>query len=186
MKVAFYCEKCSKQLPVTNESLAGREIRCPYCRQTIRLTPTYEEEDAENDADLLSETPEEEETRMIATRTMATRTMPAPAQAHVPTPSQSPESQSLANQVETPKHAESASDFDLAGSVLIDAEQQATYESLVDRIPGFKPNPFGYSFPLEKYHPEGGVDDEEENARRDDSYDVDDLIVGVDRPDGNF
>ena len=179
MSVVFYCSHCGKLLPAAGERLIGREIRCPFCHSTIKLVPAPE--NAKDDFelnDLLTEHDGESgNNESPATHTLtASMTAPSPAPRRSSSPSSAPSS------------LDSGDDFEIAPVVLMDAENQASHETLSDLIPCFKPNPFGFSFPLEKYHPPSGDDDEYDgyDPQRDDSYDVDDLIGDIEKPDGNF
>ena len=180
---AFYCEKCSKRLPAP-EAAEGRTITCPYCRKITRLVFTETEDapgaspaaDPSAGASAGGPVSSEEEAGLLSSAESPASDVDATTGTLT----------SSASQVDFVDDA-----FALSAETLVEIERKEVFEAMVKLHPNFEPNPFGYSFPLEKTKPDqdqDADDEEEENEGSpvDSSYDVDDLIKGVEKPDGGF
>lgn len=207
MSTSFQCEKCSKPLPVA-ESFAGRVITCPYCRQTTTLTlhsskaPDAQDPKSQEDA--------------VATEPTMTMTMAfsEPGQSQNANDDadfdlsfegdrESTNQEFDTQPVETNQDESKADlapqqilfpcDIDIENDAPLSIPAQRLLEQMLEtraamreRSPNFEPNPFACYFPLELTVTEEDRAEEEELASRHDDYDVNDLIEGIDKPDGGF
>lgn len=161
MNVSFYCDNCSKQL-TADEIAVGRVIKCPYCRQTTRVTPSptsplTEEARAERGEESTSQLLNVEGN--AAPQDLSTKLVPS-------------------DEIDR-----DVSDFTLSGAVKIDSLNEETYQAMIGICPMFQPNPFAISYPLDQTVSPDALDDEEDevapSAGTSSFYDVDELIKGV-------
>lgn len=183
MKALFYCEQCSKQLPAV-VSMEGRTITCPFCRQITVLHASYEldaaneEANEEDDEDFLTSA-SEPFSADLSTSSSRRGEQSAPA---------SPDAKDDSFEFDEYGYATEA-DREIVRQVELAAESDESYQAMRARFPNFKPNPLVISVPLDKLCAETFSEEyDAEDAQEDgaDDYDVDDLIKGVEKPDGGF
>lgn len=160
MRTEFYCERCRAALPA-DDSLFGREVLCPRCREKTALR--YRSIDELTKVEQGTAKESENPPRVL-------ETLDSKAS------SESSGSEPASDQFEFEE--------------FLDDSDLALREAMRKTAPLFEPNPFAISFPLDQYFESGSVGAEAEEAEEESapptSYDVDDLIKGVDKPDGGF
>ena len=172
MIVSYYCDFCSQPLNA-DETLEGRTVTCPHCRHATQLRRSTEEraeltessESIKSSDELLNQTHgvnAESSTSGVASDTLTK---------------------------DSTRSARQDLRFELEGDSIFDRETEELCAAMRKVVPSFQPNPFGISFPLDKAVV-ADSDDEAYSVESDVSsanpYDVDELIKGVDKPDGGF
>lgn len=172
MIVSYYCDSCSRPLNA-DETLEGRTVTCPHCRRATKLRRSPEER---------------------AELTESSESIAPPDGLLNQTHSANAESSTsgVASDTLTKGSTRSARQdlrFELEGESVFDRETEELCVAMRKVVPSFQPNPFGISFPLDKTVV-ADFDDEADSVESDASsanpYDVDELIKGVDKPDGGF
>lgn len=172
MIVPYSCDFCSKTLNA-DETLEGRTVTCPHCRHTTQLRRLTEAR-----AELTESSEPFESSDELLSQTHGANSEPSTS--------------GVASDTLTKGSNRSAQHdirFELDGDPALDRETEELCAAMRKIVPCFQPNPFGISYSLEKTVV-ADSDDEADSVDPDASsanpYDVDELIKGVDRPDGGF
>lgn len=192
MKITFYCGSCGARLSA-DDSLVGREITCPYCHKTTRITREAPTEKPKRPSNAHAEIPLDADGDITLTRSFLQPSDDDFEYEDMTQTESATETTETTIAAADSGKANDRSDFALEGAVYQNAQAAETENAVKNLVPEFHANPFGVSFPLERllsapYESGSEQEDEEMSGEEDgdDGFggydnlpDVDELIRGV-------
>ncbi len=172
MIVTYSCDHCSQSM-TADETLSGRTVTCPRCRHATVLR-----------------LPAERNVEFVHTNAQIGSTDELLNETHGGN-SESATSEGLSDALTkgTSRCAQHDLRFVLTGESTHNREIAELCDAMRTVVPCFQPNPFCISYPLDKTAVADFNDDSDSIGRESSSanpYDVDELIKGVEKPDGGF
>lgn len=188
MKITFYCGSCGARLSA-DDSLVGREIRCPYCHKTTRITRDAPTEKPSRPSNAHAEIPLDADGDITLSRSFLQPSDDDFEYEDVTQTESATETTETTIAAADSGKANDRSDFALEGVVYQNAQAAETENAVKHLVPEFRANPFGVSFPLERLLSAPYESDSEQEEREmnedggfgdyDNLPDVDELIRGV-------
>ena len=190
MKITFYCGSCGVRLSA-DDSLVGREITCPHCHKTTRITRDAPSEKPRRPSSAHAEIPLDADGDITLTRSFLQPSDDDFEYEDMTQTESATETTETTVAASDSGKANDRSDFALEGAVYQNAQAAETENAVKNLVPEFHANPFGVSFPLERllstpYGSDSEQEDGEINEDEDGGFggydnlpDVDELIRGV-------